>query len=104
MKIKSKASGGSDCLGGTQSMTFRFREFCQFLEGFGFGEFGLELKVSVSASENLVSDTKSRFRSRLLTLLPNFGRFQFRRIWSRIKSLGFGFGKFGFGYKVSVSV
>ena len=47
MKIKSKASDGSDCLGGTPSMLFRFqtsrfRDFCQFLEGFGFGEFGLE--------------------------------------------------------------
>ena len=35
MKIKSKASDGSDCLGGTPSMLFRFqtsrfRDFCQF--------------------------------------------------------------------------
>ena len=54
----------------------RSQDFCQFLEGFGigFGEFGLGKKVSVSVSENLVSE----------------------------KSLGFG--KFGIGKKVLVSV
>merc|ERR1711954_438812 len=31
-------------------------------------------------------------------------RFRFGKIWSRKKSLGFGFGKFGLGRKVSVSV
>ena len=45
----------------------RSRDFCQFLEGFGigFGEFGLGKK----------------------------SRFWFRRIWSRKKSLGIGFGQ-----------
>ena len=69
----------------------RSRDFCQFLEGFGisfrefglakksrfcfqniwswkksigsgFGEFGLEKRVSVSVLENLVSEKKYRFR------------------------------------------
>ena len=78
---------------------FRSRDFCQFLEGFGFGfgEFGLEKKslfwfrkilsqkkVSVLVSENMVSETKYWFR--------------FRKIWSlkkvsfSEKSLGIGFG------------
>ena len=47
--------------------------------GFGFGKFDLGKKVSVS--ENLVSDKKYQFR--------------FRKIWSRKKSFGLGFGKFG---------
>merc|ERR1712034_69422 len=42
-------------------------------------------KVSVSVSENLVSEKKSQFR--------------FRKIWFRKKSLGIGFGKFGIGKK-----
>ena len=60
---------------------FRSRDFCQFLEGFGigFGEFGLGKKVSVSVSENLVSEKKSPF--------------QFRKIWYRKKSFGIGFGQ-----------
>ena len=93
------------------------RDFCQFLEGFGFGfgEFGLRKKsrfrfrkiwsrekslgfgkiwsrkkVSVSVSENLVSEEKYRFR--------------FRKNLVSEKSLGFGFGKFGIVKKVSVSV
>ena len=36
--------------------TSRFRDFCQFFKGFGFGK-----KVSLSVSENLVSEKKSRF-------------------------------------------
>ena len=57
---------------------FRFRNFCQIFEGFGFGKFGLgkkvlvsvsenlvsEKKVSVSVSENLVSEKESRYRYR----------------------------------------
>ena len=46
--------------------TSRFRNFCQFFEGigFGFGKFGIGKKVSVSVSENLVSEKKSRYRFR----------------------------------------
>ena len=47
-------------------------------------------RVLVSVSENLVSEKKSRFR--------------FRKIWSRKKSIGFGFGKNWSRKKVSVSV
>ena len=76
--------------------TSRFRNFCQIFEGFGFG-FGkksrfrknlVSEKVSVSVSENLVSEEKYRFRKNLVSE----------------KSLGFGFGKFGIVKKVSVSV
>ena len=56
----------------------------------GFKTFANFFRVSVSVSENLVSEKKSRFR--------------FRKVWSRKKSLGFGFGKFGIVKKVSVSV
>merc|ERR1712223_2062385 len=56
----------------------------------GFETFANFLKVSVSVSENLVSEKKSRFR--------------FRKNLVSEKSLGFGYGKFGFGKKVSVSV
>ena len=48
------------------------------------------LVVSVSVSENLVSDIKSRYR--------------YRKIWSRKKSLGIGIDKFGLVRKVSVLV
>ena len=57
---------------------------------FGFETFAKSLRVSVSVSENLVSEKKSRFR--------------FRKNLVSEKSLGFGFGKFGLGRKVSVSV
>merc|ERR1719284_1320791 len=46
----------------------------------GFETFANFLRVSVSVSENLVSEKKSRYR--------------FRKIWYRKKSLGIGFGKF----------
>ena len=46
--------------------------------------------LRVSVLENSVSEKKSRYR--------------FRKIWYRKKSLGIGFGKFGIGKKVSVSV
>ena len=45
--------------------------------GIGFGIFGIGKKVSVSVSENLVSEKKSRYR--------------LRKIWYRKKSLGIGF-------------
>ena len=48
-----------------------------------------------------------RFRNFSVSkLLPNLWGFQFRfqKIWYRKKSLGIGFGKFGIGKKVSVSV
>ena len=47
--------------------------------------FGIRKKVSVSVSENLVSEKKSRFR--------------FQNFWSRKKSIGFGIGIFGIGKK-----
>ena len=56
----------------------------------GLETFANFLIVSVSVSENLVSEKKSRYR--------------YRKIWSRKKSLGFGIGKFGLVRKVSVSV
>ena len=45
----------------------------------GFETFANFLRVSVSVSENLVSEKKSRYR--------------FRKIWYRKKSLGIGFGQ-----------
>ena len=56
----------------------------------GIETFANFLRVSVSVSENLVSEKKSRFR--------------FRRIWSGGKSICFGFGEFGLRKKVSLSV
>ena len=60
--------------------------------GFGLGleTFAKFLRDSVSVSKNFVSEKKSRF--------------WFRNIWSRKKSIGFGFGKFGIIKKVLVSV
>ena len=68
------------------------RDPWQFFESLGIGikSFGLEKKVSVSVSKNLVSLKKSRYR--------------YWKIWSRKKSLGIGLGKFGLGKKVSVLV
>ena len=61
-------------VGSRQRLTFRFRNFCQIFEGFGFGfgKFGfgkkslgfgfkknlVSEKISVSVSENLVSEKK----------------------------------------------
>ena len=61
--------------------TSRFRNFCQFFEGFGFGigKFGFGKKVSVSVSKKFGLGKKSRFR--------------FRKIWFRKKSLSIGFGQ-----------
>ena len=56
----------------------------------GLETFAIFLVVSVSVSENLVSEKKSRSR--------------YRKIWSRKKSLGIGIGKFGLVKKVSVLV
>ena len=53
--------------------------------GLGLKTFANFLRVSVSVSENLVSEKKSRYR--------------FQKIWYRKKSLGIGFGKFGIGKK-----
>merc|ERR1712004_913240 len=68
----------------------RSRDFCQIFEGigFGFGQFGLGKKVSVSVWEKFCLGKKSRFR----------------KIWSREKSIGFGFGKIWSRKKVSVLV
>ena len=56
-------------------------ETCQIFDDFGFGfkKFGIGKKVSVSFSENLVSEKKSRYR--------------LRKIWYRKKSLRIGFGQ-----------
>jgi len=55
--------------------------------GLGLETFAKFLRVSVSVSKNLVSEKKSRFRKNLVSE----------------KNLGFHFGKFGLGRKVSVS-
>ena len=97
----------------------RSQDFCQIFDDFGFcfEKFGIGKKVSVSVSENLVSEKKSRFRFQnfwsrkkvSVLVSEKFGigkksRYRFRKIWYRKKSLGIGFGKFGIGKKVSVSV
>ena len=57
----------------------RLRDFCQFLEGFGIGlgEFGLRKKVSVSVSENLVSEKVSVLvlENLVLEKIVGFGEF-----------------------------
>ena len=60
---------------------FRFRKIWYRKKSLGidFGKLGIGKKVSVSVSENLVSEKKSRYR--------------FQKIWYRKKSLGIGFGK-----------
>ena len=74
----------------------RDRDFCIWLTNFRdicrqvLATFAHFLVVSLSVSENLVSDIKSRYR--------------YRKIWSRKKSLGIGIDKFGLVRKVSVSV
>merc|ERR1719323_858523 len=55
--------------------------------GLGLEAFAKFLRVSVSVSKNLVLEKKSRFRKNLVSE----------------KNLGFHFGKFGLGRKVSVS-
>ena len=80
--------------------TSRFRDFCQCFEGFGFGfrEFGIGKKVSVSVSKDLVSKKKSQFRfckiwSRKkvsVSVSENLvsekkSRYRFRKIWYRKK-------------------
>ena len=72
-----------------QRLTFRFRNFCQIFEGFGFS-FGFGKKVSVSVSKKFALGKKYRF--------------WFRKIWFQKKSLGFGFEKIWSRKKVSVSV
>ena len=88
-----------------RSFGFGLQTFPNFLEGFdiGFREFGLgekspfwfwriwsRKKISVSVSENLVSEKKSWFR--------------FQRIWSRKKSLGFREFGFGFGQNFGIVI
>ena len=55
----------------------RSRDFCQIFEGFGFGfeKFGLGKKVSVSVSENLVSEKSFGFEK--------FGLEKKSRFWFR---------------------
>jgi len=79
--------------------------FPKMLRSLGFG-LGLEtfakfLRVLVSVPDNLVSEQKSRFRfrkiwSREKSICFGFGkksRFRFRKIWYRKKCLGIGFGQ-----------
>ena len=78
------------------------------LRSLGFG-LGLETfanfwRVSVSVSENVVSEKKYRFRFRKNLVSEKKSWFRFRKIWSREKSLGFGFGKIWSRKKVSVWV
>ena len=81
----------------------------------GFETFAKSLRVSVSVSENLVSEKKSRFRFRKNLVSEKVSvsvsenlvseekyRFRFRKNLVSEKSLGFG--KFGIVKKVSVSV
>ena len=79
----------------------------------GFETFAIFLRVSVSVSENLVSEKKFRFRFRKIWPRKKslgFGKVglgkksRFRKIWFRKKSLGFGFKKIWSRKKVSVSV
>ena len=97
--------------------------------GFGFGEFGLGKKVSVSVSENLVSEKSLGFGfgkfgiRKKVSVSEKIGlgkkvsvsvsenlvsekkyRFRFRKIWYWKKSLGIGFGKIWYRKKVSVLV
>ena len=76
--------------------------FAKFFKGFGFEKFGLGKKVLVSVSE------KFGLRKKVSVLVSEkFGlgkKSRFRKIWSRKKSIGFGFGKIGSRKKVSVSV
>ena len=87
--------------------------------GLGLETFAKLLRVSVSVSKNLVSEKKSRFwfwrkvslsvleklvseekyRFRKNLVLEKKSHFRFQSIWSRKKSLGFGFGIFGLGKK-----
>ena len=67
--------------------------------GFAFGKIGLGRKVSVSVSENLVSEKVSVSEN-----LVSEEKYRFRKNLVSEKSLGFGFGKFGIGKEVLVSV
>ena len=74
--------------------TSQFQNFWQFFEGFGFGygKIGLEKDVSVSVSENLVSEKSIGFG------LEKFGlgkksQFRLRKICYGKKSLGNGVGQ-----------
>ena len=86
-----------------QRLTFRFRNFSvskllPIFEGFGFGKFGLEKKVSVSVLKKLVLEKsmgfsfgKFGFRKKV-SVLEKFGlgkKSRFRKVWSRKKSFGF---------------
>ena len=75
--------------------TSRFRNFCQFFEGFGigFGKFGIGKKVSVSFSENLVSEKKVSVSVSENLVSEKKYRYRFRKIWYRKKSLGIGIGQ-----------
>ena len=61
--------------------------------GFGLGlkTFANFLRVSVSVSENVVSEKKYRFRFRKNLVSEKKYRFWFRKIWYRKKNLGIGF-------------
>ena len=87
--------------------TSRFRDFCQFFKGFGFGGFGFGEKVSVSensVSEKVSVSVSEKLVSEVSLSFGEFGlgkKFPFRKIWSKKKSLGFGFGKLDSGNEKS---
>ena len=70
----------------------------------GFETFAKSLRVSVSVSENLVSEKKVSVLVSKKLGLGKKSRFWFRKIWFRKKSLGFGFENIWSRKKVSVSV
>jgi len=79
-----------------KSQIFRI-SFQKMLRSLGFG-LGLEtfakfLRVSVSVSKNLVSEKKVSVSVSEKFGLGKKSRFRFRKIWSRKRSLGIGFGQ-----------
>ena len=67
-----------------QRLTFRFRNFCQIFEGFGFGfgKFGIGKKSRFRFQKNLVSEKISVSVSKKFGLGKK-SRSRFRKIWSR---------------------
>ena len=72
----------------------RSRDFCQIFDDFGFGfkKFGIGKKVSVSVSENLVWEKKSRYRFRKFGIGKKVSVSVSENLVSE-KSLGIGFGQ-----------
>merc|ERR1711973_602353 len=66
----------------------------------GFETFANFLRVSVSVSENLVSEKKVSVSVSENLVSEKKSRYRFQKIWYRKKSLGIGFRKFSIGKKV----